>query len=500
MNDESILKYKFNTEMRTISKSSFIRGAKCPKALYLHFFQPADRDETSDSQQNIFNIGHDVGYLAQQLFPGGIDASRGEPGEIVAALQYTRELIDQGQQVIYEAAFSDGETMCYMDILVKKDNMWYAYEVKASTQLKDYHIMDAAFQYYVIDRSGLPLKGIYLAHLNNLYIRRGDIDIHQLFTFEDLSAIVPQKQEEVTFRLKEMQEMLEKGAMPEVETGRQCNYPYSCDFLGVCHQKEETFLLSDVKGINSNKALSLHNLGIKSFDDIPVDFPFSEKEWLLAEAEMDQKEFRNNEALEVFKSGLEYPLYFMDFETIMPAIPMYNENRPYQQIPFQYSLDIQEFPGSAINHLEYLGTPPEDPRPEFISSLILHLGCNGSIVVYNKTFEECRLKELARDLPEFAPLIEDVRKRLVDLMIPFRSNHLYHPAMKGSYSIKKVLPALVPELSYNDLEIHEGGTASLTYISLYEDDDLLSTNSKRENLLKYCQLDTFAMVKLIEKI
>jgi predicted RecB family nuclease len=157
--------------MRSISKSSFIRGYKCPKALYLHFFQSELRDETSETQQNIFNIGHNVGFLAQQLFPGGIDASRGEPGEVQAALQYTRELIDHGQQVIYEAAFSDGETLCYMDILVKKDNHWYAYEVKASTQLKDYHIMDASFQYYVITRSGLPISGIYLVHLNNQYVR-----------------------------------------------------------------------------------------------------------------------------------------------------------------------------------------------------------------------------------------------------------------------------------------------------------------------------------------
>lgn len=486
--------------MRTISKSSFIRGYKCPKALYLHFFQPEQRDETSESQQNIFNIGHNVGFLAQQLFPGGIDASRGEPGEVQAALQYTRELIDQGQQVIYEAAFSDGETICYMDILVKKDNHWYAYEVKASTQLKDYHIMDASFQYYVITRSGLPLSGIYLVHLNNQYVRRGDIDVHHLFTFNDLSATAEEKQIEIAVKLKQLQEMLEAGTIPEIETGPYCNSPFACDFAGVCHKEEEFYLLSDIQGMNAGKAMSLHTQGIKAFADIPHDFPFSDREWLLAEAEMDQIEIRDSVALDNFKTRLEYPLYYMDFETIIPAVPLYNENRPYQQIPFQYSLDIQEFSESPISHYEYLGIPPEDPRPEFISGLIDALGNQGSIVVYNKTFEDCRLKELARDFPEFALKIESIRERLVDLMVPFRSKHLYHPAMKGSYSIKKVLPALVPELSYNDLEIHEGGTASLTYVSLYEDTDPININSKRENLLKYCQLDTMAMVKLIEKI
>jgi len=486
--------------MRTISKSSFIRGFKCPKALYLHFFQPEQRDETSETQQSIFNIGHNVGFLAQQLFPGGIDASKGEPGEVQAALQYTRELIDQGQQVIYEAAFSDGETLCYMDSLVKKDNLWYAYEVKASTQLKDYHIMDASFQYYVITRSGLPLAGIYLVHLNNQYVRRGDIDVHQLFTFNDLSGTAEEKQIEIAVKLKQLQEMLEAGTIPVIETGPYCNSPFACDFAGVCHKEEEFYLLSDIQGMNLGKAMSLHTQGIKAFADIPNDFPFSDREWLLAEAEMDQIEIRDSVALDNFKTSLEYPLYYMDFETIMPAVPLYNENRPYQQIPFQYSLDIQEFVGGPIRHFEYLGTPPEDPRPEFISGLIDALGNQGSIVVYNKTFEDCRLKELARDFPEFGLKIENIRERLIDLMVPFRSKHLYHPAMKGSYSIKKVLPALVPELSYNELAIHEGGTASLTYISLYEDEDPESINNKRENLLKYCQLDTLAMVKLIEKI
>ena len=451
-------------------------------------------------QQNIFNIGYSVGFLAQQLFPGGIDASRGEPGEVVAALQYTRELIEQGREVIYEAAFGDGETLCFMDLLVKKDDLWYAYEVKASTGLKDYHIMDASFQYYVITRSGLPLAGIYLVHINNQYIRRGEIDVQQLFTFHDLTTTVGEKQAAVVFKLKEIQEMLAMGDMPVIEPGPQCYKPFGCDFTGVCHQEEEYFLFSDMLGIKGDKALELHNPDITTFADIPSGCPLSAKELQLAEAEMDQKPFRNNEALDEFRARLVYPLYFMDFETIMPAVPLYNENRPYQQIVFQYSLDIQEFAGGGLVHYDFLGMPPDDPRPGFISDLLSHLGCSGSIVVYNQAFERSRLKEIARDFPEYGSMIEAVRERLIDLMVPFRSRHLYYPAMKGSYSIKMVLPALVPELSYNDLEIHEGGTASLTYLSLYEDGDPLSVGIKRENLLKYCRLDTFAMVKLIEKI
>jgi hypothetical protein len=486
--------------MRIISKSSFIRGVKCPKALYLHFFQPASRDETTENQQAVFNIGHDVGHLAQQLFPGGIDASRGEPGEVESALRYTNELIGQGQQVIYEAAFSDGETLCYMDILVKKDEQWYAYEVKASTQLKDYHIMDASFQYYVITRSGMPLSGITLVHINNQYVRRGEIDVRQLFTFVDLTTVTRNNQKEVEMQLRQLQAMVELEKMPEIATGPQCNHPFACDFTGFCYTEEDAILLADVKGIQPGKVQRLHKLGIGKFSDIPSDFPFSDKEWMLAEAEMNKVEFRDHNALKEFLDHLEYPLYFLDFESIMPAVPLYDESRPYQQIPFQYSLDIKETAKSPIVHHEFLGVPPDDPRPAFISDVVKKLGNSGSILVYNQTFEETRLKEIARDFPEFRTVIEAIRDRMIDLMVPFRNRHLYHPDMKGSYSIKQVLPALVPELSYEDLEIHEGGTASLTYQSLYVDSDTESILKKRENLLKYCQLDTLAMVRLLEKI
>lgn len=241
-------------------------------------------------------------------------------------------------------------------------------------------------------------------------------------------------------------------------------------------------------------------MGIRSFDDIPADFRFTDKEWELAEADLLNKEIRNEEALRRFAGNLTWPVYFMDFETIMPAIPLYDESRPYQQIPFQYSVHIRQQPGGETLHHEFLGTPPADPRPAFIESLLILLGTTETVLTYNMAFEKSRLCELARDFPVYAERIEAILPRMADLMEPFRNRHLYHPAMKGSYSIKAVLPALVKDLSYDDLEIHEGGTASLTYLSLYEDIDLLSVRKKRENLLKYCRMDTWAMVKLIEVI
>jgi len=443
---------------RIISKSSFIRGTKCPKSLYLHFFQPEEQDEISEGQQSIFDTGHNVGFLAQQLFPGGIDASRGAHEKINEAISYTKELINNGQKVIYEAAFSDGETLCYMDILVKENNKWRAYEVKASTGVKDYHVMDAAFQYYVITRSGLPLADIFLVHINNQYIRRGEIDVQQLFTKVIMTETILPLQEDIPGQLKSLQEMLAAGIVPNIEMGFQCTHPYICDFLEFCRQ------------------------------ELPV----------VSGAPEAQPANRNQAALDEFKGELEYPLCFMDFETIFPAVPVHDENRPYQQIPFQFSLHIQRSENTTPEHYAFLGTPPVDPRPDFIEELLVRLGNSGSIFVWNQGFEMNRLREIARDCPEYSDQIDQVLERVVDLMVPFRRKHLYMPAMNGSYSLKAVLPALVPELSYSDLEIQEGGSASLTYESLYYDTDPDSFAKKRENLLQYCEMDTLSMVKILE--
>jgi hypothetical protein len=444
---------------KTISKSSYIRGMKCQKSLWLHFFQPEDRDEISESQQNIYDTGHNVGLLAQQRYPEGIDASRGEPGKVSEAVAFTQELIASGQTVIYEAAFSDGETLCYMDILVKKNGKWQAFEVKATTSVKDYHIQDAAFQYYVITRSGLPLGDIFLVHLNNQYVRRGAIDVQLLFKPERLTDIVRSMQETIPVNLGAMQQMLLSGGMPDIAMGPHCTHPFGCDFMEFCRRD------------------------IAEAPEIVDRQPAS----------------RDQDALDDFKATLAYPLFFFDFETIMPPVPYHDESRPYQQIPFQYSLHIVRHPGNMDlpEHFEFLGAPPADPRPALIEALLTQLGTRGSIIVWNATFEKTRLKEMARDFPQYTGPINALFDRMVDLMVPFRRKHLYTPEMNGSYSLKAVLPALVPELSYSELGIQEGGTASLTYLSFYDDTDPESASKKREDLLKYCALDTLSMVRIL---
>ena len=448
-------------EHRLISKSSYIRGRQCQKSLWLHLNDPEERDETSIAQQQIFDTGHSVGFLAQQLFPGGVDASRGDHSLVAEAVGYTAELIAGGCTVIYEAAFSDGETLCYLDILVKEPGGWAAYEVKASTHVKGYHIHDAAFQYYVITHSGLPLTGISLVHVNNLYVRRGDLDLQQLFSTELMTKHILPLQAAIPGNLSSLFEMLKEDTMPVIAMGPQCKNPFRCDFCEYCMQS------------------------IPAGDD---------------DSGETRPANRDQAALDEFLGDLEYPLYYMDFETIQFAVPQYDESRPYQQIPFQYSLHIQLTKGGPVEHLAFLGTPPSDPRPAFIESLLTGLGDSGSIIVWNQAFENTRLREIARDFPEYAAAIDPLFGRVADLMVPFRRKHLYNPEMNGSYSLKAVLPALITDISYSALEIQEGCTASLTYESLYHDEDPGSVQVKRDNLLEYCKLDTLSMVRLLERL
>ena len=458
-----------------LSKSSFMRGIQCKKALWLHFNQPEERDDISDSQEYIFETGHSVGELAQQRFAGGMNASRSETWKVAEAVAYTQELIEQGQEVIYEGAFlipksqfashgSQGDLLCYIDILVKEEDGWAAYEVKASTGVKEYHVLDVAFQYLVITGSGFPLKQISLVHLNNQYVRRGELDLEQLFTIVPMTEKIQEMQEGIHETTWELIQMLQAGIIPEIEMGRQCANPFPCDFLEYCRR--------------------------------PLPWPLPKKG--------GEGASRNQEALNEFIDELEYPLYFMDFETLMFAVPQYDESRAYQKVPFQWSLHVGQVckvgQVGQVEHFEFLGIPPGDPRREFVESLLEVLGEQGSIIVWNKTFEMTILRELARDFPEFAKRINLALERVVDLMVPFRKRYLYLPEMNGSYSLKAVLPTLVPELSYSELDIQEGNAASLAYEQLYREENPEVVAKIRQDLLEYCKLDTWAMVRILQEM
>ena len=484
-----------------LSKSTFIRGLQCEKSLYLYKHQYRLKDPTPSSLQAVFDQGTNIGLLAQELFPYGDDASPENHFKMVESVGKTQDFISQGESIIYEATFLYNNVLAALDILVKDEEGWKAYEVKSSTKVSETYIKDAAIQYYTITNSGIDLKDISIVHINNQYTKDGELDIHQLFTIESVYDQVLEFLPRIPNEVRRLKNVIESPEPPNVDIGNHCSDPYDCDFKGTCWKHIPDYSVFNISRLKKDKKFDLYNQGVITLDQIDLGYTdLNPNQVLQVQSEVDGTTHIDIEEIRKFTNGLSYPLYFLDFETIGPAVPKYNGSRPYQQLVFQYSLHIQETLTSEIEHREYLADPSQDPRIGFIEQLISDCGTSGDILVYNIGFERGKLNDLIEVFPEYSNELRGIVNRLKDLMIPFQQKWYYTPEMKGSYSIKYVLPALVPELSYNDLEIKEGGTASNTFLSMVNGTFAGDVEETRNQLLEYCKLDTFAMVKILEKL
>lgn len=481
-----------------------MRGIKCSKSLYLNKHGKSLRDEMSDSQEFIFEQGTEVGLLAQELFPGGIDCSPESFYDYGPSIQKTKELIAKGQQVIYEASFQFDGVLCAMDVLVKSGDGYKAFEVKSSTSVSDTYIQDASLQYYVITNSGVKLKDISIVYINNEYVKKGKIDIKKLFNCDSILQEVLQLQEEVPENIKVFKKILASKNVPEADIGPHCGSPYPCDFMGHCWKHVPEYSVFDISRLRSEKKYEMYNRGVISFEQITQDLQeefLNQKQIIQVRSELEQTIVIEKNPIKEFIDDLKFPLYFLDFETMQTAIPLYDNCRPYQMLVFQYSMHKMEKSGAELKHMEYLAKPNEgDPRIKFIEQLIIDCESKGDILTYNIAFERTRVNELIDDFPKYEKHLKKIIDRMKDLMIPFQQRWYYKPEMRGSYSIKKVLPALVPELSYGDLEIQEGGTASAVFSQMASGKFEGDVENTRKALLAYCHLDTFAMVKLYGKL
>jgi len=483
-----------------LSKSSFIRGIQCEKHLYLYKYHYDEMDELSEMQKAIFRRGTMVGKVAQNLFPGGKDLSTESHDDYEKALLETKQEIERKTKILYEAAFQFDDVLSVADILVNKKSGISVYEVKSSTSIADVYLLDAALQYWVINNSGYKIKDFSIVYINNQYLRKGELDLKQLFVVESvLDEIIP-LQKFVRENVKRLKNVLNKKEMPEIDIGEHCYNPYVCGFYNYCRKHIPENSVFELSGVHLSKKFEMYRNGIISLDEIPDDFQLPKNAKLQLDIFRKGYDFIDVECIKSFLHDIKYPLYYMDFETFQPAIPMFENSRPYMQIPFQYSLHYKKSKNSALKHFEFLAEAKGDPRIPFIENLLRDTSEPGNILVYNKTFEITRLREIAESFPKYKKQIQKLIDRIIDLIIPFQKKFYYTNEMKGSYSIKYVLPALVPELNYNNLPINEGGLASLTFESLYEETDENLVDEKRKQLLEYCKLDTFAMVKILEKL
>ena len=483
-----------------LSKSTFIRSRKCQKALYLNKFHKDLRDEISEAQEAIFDQGTEAGKLAQDLFPGGKDASPENYWDFSESIKKTQKWIDQGVGSIYEASFQYEGVLAALDIFVQKNGKYYAYEVKSSTSMKDVYLEDAALQYYVMKKCGYEPEEIFVVYINREYKRGKKLDIDQLFTIESVQEQVMALQPRIPGWIKKAKKTLNRKEVPDIEIGKQCKKPYDCDFMGHCWKHIPENSVFDLR-YGRSKKWKLYKQGIMLMKDIPDDFKLSKTQTMQVRGIKENYTFQDDKKIKKFLKSWKYPLFFLDFETFSFAVPPYPQSRPYQQLPFQYSLHVLDKPGGKLQHTEFLADPKaKDPRLDFAEQLIKDVKDKGSIIVFNQHFEEGRLKDIMEDFPEYKEALEPINARMIDLMYPFQKQWYYEPKLEGSYSIKKVLPTLVPGISYDSLDISKGDQASRAYSAMVQGKDTSKWEETKKHLLAYCELDTLAMVKIWEAL
>jgi hypothetical protein len=378
-----------------ISKSKFVAGVQCLKRLYWQVHQPELATEPDAAVEAIMEQGQEVGLLAHQLFPGGVEVDGS--GGLDEAIRTTQELMANREvPAIFEGTFEHDGVLVRVDILQRrKDNRWRLIEVKSTTDLKDHHLEDVAIQTRVVSRSGVDLASSSLAHVNRNYVfQGGEIDPWRFFRIRNLTRRIEKLQPNLTIQLREEFAALSLPTAPDIAPGDHCVYPVTCEFYDRCNLPRPDDHVGCLPRIHANKVEELKSMGIDSIHGIPDDFPLNERQRHACTSVQTGEPWFSPELGKELES-LHYPLYFMDFETVNPAIPRFPGLRPYQHFPFQYSVHVQREPGAAPEHYEFLATDGSDPRREFITSLCVALGEGGTVVVYHQPFEEPRLSELA---------------------------------------------------------------------------------------------------------
>ncbi len=482
-------------EKSFLSKSLFIKGLNCHKSLYLHKYHPELKDEVSPALQARFDVGHEVGRKAQELFPGGIEIPYS--ADYAGQIEATEKAIRKGKKTIYEASFGHDDVFVKVDILNKGKKGWNIYEVKSSTKIKDVYINDTALQYYVLKGAGIKLDRAYVVLLNEAYVKKGALEIDKLFIAEDVTDRVIALQEFVGEQISKLKAML-AAKMPKTPLGKYCEKPYLCDFKGYCWKDLPEYSVISLRGSGLDK-YKLYESGIVHLADVPAE-TLKNDQRLQLEALLKKKKIIDKKAIREFISTLWYPLYFLDFETFESSIPIYDGARPTHKIPFQYSLHYIKRKGGKVYHSEYLARPGTDHRKELLKKLLADIPEKACVLVYNMVFEKGALDDLAEQFLRFRSAIERIKNNMRDLMPPFKNRAFYHYKMKGSYSIKAVLPVIEPTLSYSNLEIADGNMAMVEYARMNSSNDPAEVEEIRRRLLEYCTLDTLAMVRLLDKL
>ena len=481
-----------------ISKSKFLSGLQCPKLLWNVYNAKHLIPEPDAQTQAIFDQGHQVGELAKQLFPGGVEIG-GDVYDFDKILSRSKQALKQ-RRPLYEAAYTFNGGFIRADILNPvDDDAWDLIEVKSTTELKDIHLDDIAFQAYVLSGAGLKIQRCILAHINSDFVKNGAIDARKFFVLEDVTVQVSVLSRSIEPKLDEIFGTIRHRVCPEIQIGRHCDDPYTCPLHDHCWSfLPESNVMTLYRG--GAKRFKLLSKGITNLTGIPDDFPLTDNQEIQRRTAKTGQPHVDKLAIKAFLKQLKFPTSYWDFETFATAIPMFDGVRPYTQIPFQFSLHIMRSPGAEPEHHKFLADSTDDPRPEFMRRLRKALPAEGSVVAFNAGFELGRLKECCDLMPEFRPWVSGVKRRIVDLLLPFRGFRYYHPKQGGSASMKAVLPALTGK-GYDHLDIQDGSSASLQYLrATFGSASAEEQAVIRAHLDEYCGLDTEGMTWIVDAL
>ncbi len=482
-----------------LSKSRYLSGLQCWKRLYWEVHRRDLLPEADDpGLQAIFDAGHEVGSLACERHPGGV-LIEGDHFHHAEAVEATRLAMDEPSvPAIFEAAFTFQGVKVRADILIRHaDGTWDLQEVKSTTRVKDVHLPDVAVQVFVITGCGVKLRRAGILHLNRDYVLGdGGLNVAALFRFVDLATVLDTHLAAVKANVPALIAMLGLPGVPAIAAGDHCFTPYECPFTSICCVPAGPYDLAQVPR-GGKLAASMTALGVSDVRQIPAGTKLSALQKRVIDAAVGGKE-QVGRGLRAALDAVAAPLMFMDFETFAPAIPRYVGTRVYQALPTQWSLHALR-PDGSLTHDEFLHQTDTDPRLAFAESLLAALGDAGSVVVYS-SYEASQIRRLATDLPELAARLLALIPRLVDLL-RIVQRHYYHPDFGGSFSIKRVLPTLAPDLGYGDLTIADGSTAAMMYGRMIDTDTPKAESAAiRESLLRYCERDTLAMVRVREAL
>ncbi len=480
-----------NQPPSTLNKSDYLRGHQCSKALWLAAFEPERLEPPDEASRARMGAGWEVGRVAHLGFPGGV---------LVEGTFRAHDRLPEAP-AIFEATFETSDGLrARVDILARGQHGWRLIEVKSSTGVKDEHLPDVAFQYHVLRSCGVDVELAEILHVRSGYVRQASLDPVGLFQSTPVTEEVEARLPSIPALAGELGQTLRRGEAPVVPIGPHCMDPRPCDARDHCWAGVPHGSVLEISNLPWAKKFALYNRGIVGMEAVPADLELPKRSRRHVDAVRGGRPILDRAGLRGFLDSLTFPVFLLDFETVGPVIPVWDGTRPYQKIPFQYSLHVLRQIELVPEPSGFLAEPGPDPRPALLESLLEATSGEGSILAYHMPFELGVMKELARDFPGSAREIESRLPRMDDLIKPFRAWHFWLPAMGGSFSIKSVAPALAPELAYDDLDLRDGLAASLAFERLLAGVDPQQASSLAAALLAYCERDTLAMVRVLQAI